>query len=231
MKIEIKLHCPRCQSTSIKKNGIKRDGKQNYCCKECNRQFIGDHNLTYLDCHSNAVKQILFMLARCCGIRDISKITSFSIGKILKTLTQSNYEIKPKQTHYKCLEVDEFWTFVGDKKSKHWLQYVYDRNSGEIVAFVWGGRDAITAQRLKKRIEELNITYDCMSSDHWESFIKIFKPDQQGKFHTVGIEGNNCRLRHRIKRAVRKTCCFSKKVLNHVKAFNLGFFYINHGFV
>ena len=74
------------------------------------------------------------MLARCCGIRDISKITSFSIGKILKTLTQSNYEIKPKQTHYKCLEVDEFWTFVGDKKSKHWLQYVYDRNSGEIVA-------------------------------------------------------------------------------------------------
>lgn len=38
-------------------------------------------------------------------------------------------------------------------------------------------------------------------------------------------------LRHRIKRAVRRTCCFSKKVLNHVKAFNLGFFYINHGFV
>lgn len=175
MEIEIELHCPRCQSTSIKKNGIKHDGKQNYCCKECNRQFIGDHNLTYLGCHSNAVKQILFMLARCCGIRDISKITSFSIGKILKTLTQSNYEIKSKQTHYKCLEVDEFWTFVGDKKIKHWLQYVYDRNSGEIVAFVLGGRDVITTERLKKRVKELNITYDCMSSDHWESFIKIFK--------------------------------------------------------
>ncbi len=90
-----------------------------------------------------------------------------SIGKILKTLTESNYELIPKQSHYKGLEVDEFWTFVGDKKSKHWLQYVYERSSGEIVAFVWGGRDAITAQKLKDRIEELNITYDCIASDHW----------------------------------------------------------------
>jgi insertion element IS1 protein InsB len=231
VKIEIKLHCPRCQSTSIKKNGIKRDAKQNYRCKACGRQFVGDHNLTYLGCHSKAIKLILLMLVRCCGIRDIAKITRFSIGKILKTLTQSNYEILPKKTHYKCLEIDEFWTFVGDKKNKHWLQYVYDRGSGEIVAFVWGGRDAVTAQRLKTRMEELNITYDCIASDHWESFIKIFKPYLQGKYHTVGIEGNNCRLRHRIKRAVRRTCCFSKKVLNHIKAFNLGFFYINHGFI
>ena len=87
-----------------------------------------------------------------------------------------------------------------------------------------GGRDVVTAQKLKMRMEELNITYDCIASDHWESFIKIFKPNHQGKYHTVGIEGNNCRLRHRIKRAVRRTCCFSKKVLNHIKAFDLGSF-------
>ncbi|MDR0713079.1 MAG: IS1 family transposase, partial [Mediterranea sp.] len=29
----------------------------------------------------------------------------------------------------------------------------------------------------------------------------------------------------------RKTCCFSKKLFNHFKAFNLAFFYINFGFV
>lgn len=33
---------------------------------------------------------------------------------------------------------------------------------------------------------------------------------QFGKKHTVGTEGNNCLLRHRLKREVRKTCCFSK---------------------
>ena len=48
---------------------------------------------------------------------------------------------------------------------------------------------------------------------HWEGFIIVFKPTLQGKFHTVGIEGNNCRLRHRIiKRAVRNTCCFEKDI-------------------
>ncbi|MDR1023956.1 MAG: IS1 family transposase, partial [Prevotellaceae bacterium] len=26
-------------------------------------------------------------------------------------------------------------------------------------------------------------------------------------------------------------CCFSKKLFNHLKAFNLAFFYINFGFV
>ncbi|MDR1986262.1 MAG: IS1 family transposase, partial [Treponema sp.] len=28
-----------------------------------------------------------------------------------------------------------------------------------------------------------------------------------------------------------RTCCFSKKLLNHLKAFDLAFFYLNYGFV
>jgi IS1 family transposase len=52
-----------------------------------------------------------------------------------------------------------------------------------------------------------------------------------GKKYTGGTEVNNCRLRRRIRRAFRKTCCFSKKLFNHYKAFNPAFFYINFGFV
>ena len=60
-----------------------------------------------------------------------------------------------------------------------------------------------------------------------------FKEDNHliGKAYTVGIEGNNCELRHRIKRAFRKTCCFSKKQINHLKSFALAFFYINYGYI
>ena len=50
-----------------------------------------------------------------------------------------------------------------------------------------------------------------------------------GKAYTVAIEGNNCKLRNRIKRAFRKTCCFSKKQINHLKT--LAFFYINYGYI
>ena len=40
----------------------------------------------------------------------------------------------------------------------------------------------------------------------------------------MGIEGNNSALRQRIRRVFRKTCCFSKKLRNHRKAFNMAFF-------
>jgi transposase-like protein len=76
MNITITLHCPNCQSTKIKKNGKKACGKQNYLCKNCFRQFIGDHVLTYKGCHSGLVKRILLMLVRGIGIRDISATRS-----------------------------------------------------------------------------------------------------------------------------------------------------------
>ena len=54
---------------------------------------------------------------------------------------------------------------------------------------------------------------------------------QVGKRHTVDIEGNNNRFRQRLRRVFRKTCCFSKKLENHFKAFDLLFHYVNYGWV
>ena len=58
------------------------------------------------------------MLVRVVGIRDVSEIENVSIQKVLSVLTKSNYVIRPKQTHYDSMEVDEFWTYVGEKKNK-----------------------------------------------------------------------------------------------------------------
>ncbi|MDR1054560.1 MAG: hypothetical protein LBL90_01760 [Prevotellaceae bacterium] len=40
-----------------------------------------------------------------------------------------------------------------------------------------------------------------------------------GKKYTVGTEGNNCRLRYRIRRAFRKTCCLSKIICGRLNVF------------
>lgn len=82
--------------------------------------------------------------------------------------------------------------------------------SGEIVAYVWGKRDLATAKKLREKLIELGISYDRIHIDGWDSFLTAFKEDCTyiGKCYTVGIEGNNNRLRHRIRRAFRKTCCF-----------------------
>ena len=78
------------------------------------------------------------------GIRDIAETERVSIGKVLRTLSKSAYQIRPKQNYYESLEVDEFWTFVGNKTNKQWLIYAYHRETGEVVAYVWGKRDLAT---------------------------------------------------------------------------------------
>jgi IS1 family transposase len=96
-----------------------------------------------------------------------------------------------------------------------------------------GKRDLKTVQKLKRRIKRFGISYDKTATDDWDSFLAAFAEDNHdtGKEHTVGIKGNNCRLRHRIRLAFRRTCCFSKKLFNHWKAFDMAFFYINYSFV
>ena len=233
MKITIELKCPHCQSPKIVRNGKKSNRTQNYLCKACGTQFISDSERTYNGTFSHIVDTIKIMFIRGIGIRDISVILKISIGKVLHTLKSSKYQIKPAKTHYGCLEIDEFWTYVGKKTNKIWLIYAYERESGEIVMYVWGKRDLKTAKKLRKRLKRLGITYDYAAIDEWESFVTAFSEDQElvGKEYTVGIEGNNCRLRHRIRRVFRRTCCFSKKLFNHWKAFSMAFFYINYGYV
>jgi hypothetical protein len=75
--------------------------------------------------------------------------------KVLKVLVSGAYKIKPKQNHYGCLEIDEFWTYAGKKQNKARLMYAYDRETGEIVVSnlrfaVWGKRDLKTAKKVEE---------------------------------------------------------------------------------
>jgi IS1 family transposase len=134
----------------------------------------------------------------------------------LKSPQSGTYVINPKKKHYDCLKIDEFWTYAGKKKNKVWLIYAYHRESGEIAAYVWGKRGIKTAKKLRERIKGLGISYGRISTDNWDSFLAVFGEDTHsaGKTHTVGIKRNNCRLRHRIRRAFRRSSCFSKKLCN-----------------
>ncbi|WP_042346672.1 IS1 family transposase, partial [Capnocytophaga canis] len=93
----------------------------------------------------------------------------------------------------------------------------------EIVAWVWGKRNIKTAQKLREKLKKLGVNFDEICTDNWESFASVFQKytHKVGKKYTTDIEGNNTLLRHRIRRAVRKTCCFSKKFENHIKAFEI----------
>jgi transposase-like protein len=170
MYIKIILYCPVCQGANVKKNGKKSSKKQNYLCKDCARQFIGSHALSYKGCHWDLTRKILLMLVRGIGIRDISEIERVSIGKVLSVLVGSNHTIKPRQRHYDRLEADGFWTYVGNKKNKVWLIYACHRETGEIVAYVWGKRNTKTANRLRAKLKANNVNFDTVYTDDWDSF-------------------------------------------------------------
>ena len=90
MKIQITFYCPSFQSTKIVKNGHKSYlEKQNYRCKDCQRQFIGDHNLEYSGCHSSLPQRIKRMFVRGMGIRDVAAVEQISLGKVLTYLRQA----------------------------------------------------------------------------------------------------------------------------------------------
>ena len=116
MKTEILVTCPHCYRAKIVKNGIKKCGKQNFLCKDCNKQFI----LNYKNNGANPSnkKFIISMLLRNCEIRDIETLLKVSRKCILNQLINDaeNVEIIPKKEHYKSVQIDEHWSYIGQKK-------------------------------------------------------------------------------------------------------------------
>jgi IS1 family transposase len=99
--------------------------------------------------------------------------------RLVKVLKSTECRIKPKQSRYDRLEIDEFWTYEGKKKNKVWLIYAYHRGSGEIVAYERGKRKLKKAKKLRKRIRRLGISYDRIGADDRDSFISVFGEDKQ----------------------------------------------------
>jgi insertion element IS1 protein InsB len=73
------------------------------------------------------------------------------------------------------------------------------------VAWVLGGRDAATFQRLYDKVKHLK---DCIFyTDDWDAFAKVLPPERHviGKAHTIDIEHDNSNTRHHLGRFTRRT--------------------------
>ena len=97
------------------------------------------------------------------------------------------------------------------KKNKKWIIKALDRASERTVAWVIGGRDAATFQRLYAKVQHLKgcIFY----TDDWEAFANVLPKERHiiGKAHTVAIERDNSNTRHHLGRMTRRTKIVSKK--------------------
>jgi insertion element IS1 protein InsB len=96
------------------------------------------------------------------------------------------------------------------KKRTRWIIKAVDHCTGRTIAWVLGGRDVETFQRLYDKVKHL--TTCIFYTDDWEAFAQILPKDRHiiGKVYTHAIARDNANTRHHLARMTRKTKVVSK---------------------
>ena len=112
-------------------------------------------------------------------------------------------------------ELDEQWSYVGNKSNQRWLWYAVDHASNTVLAYTFGKRQDTVFEELKTLLEPLGIRR--YYTDDWGAYERHLEADKHevGKQNTQKIERKNLNWRTWIKRLTRKTICFSKLETMH----------------
>jgi len=233
----MRIICVKCKSSQIKKNGQSKYGKQNYKCLECKKQFIGNAKRINEEDKEVIGKLLLERIT----LRGICRVMNISIRWLLyyiKTVYENmpkEIKVKPKQIgklEVTCLEADEMWSFVGNKKNKHWIWIAIDTYSKLVVAFHIGERNKENCQKFYDSIPIELRDKAVFTTDGLELYQLIIPQNRlfvckKGSGLTNTIERFNSILRHRVSRLVRKSLAFSKSLDNHIGAISYFIFHYN----
>ena len=210
------------------KAGKSASGIQRYRCQDndCEiKTFMLDYR--YNACKFGVNKTVVDMAINGSGIRDtgrvlnISKNTVISILKSKKnSIVQVNPNVKflsedkPLDVSFQLVcseaELDEQWSFVGNKSNQRWLWHAVDHATNTVLAFVFGKRKDVVFKELKNLLQPFGISR--YYTDNWGAYERNIatKEHEVGKINTQKIERKNLNFRTWIKRLTRKTICFSK---------------------
>jgi len=228
----IAVRCPHCQSDQIVKRGKTTRGTQRYLCQNtlCAK---GSFLLDYCNrgCLPEAKHTIIDMRLNASGVRDMARSLPICLNTALRELKKKEavlesvntallHTLNPAEVVWDIerageAEVDEMWSFVGNKGNPRWLWHAIDHHTGKVFAYVFGRRkDEVFVQR-KTLLEPFGLT--CHSTDHWGAYTRHLDPDvpSPGKRNTQQIERKHLTLRTRMKRLVRKSICLSKAIQMH----------------
>lgn len=224
---EIEMTCPTCGSHDISKNGTTRRGKQNYKCRDCNRQFVENPQWKPKDKDTRAFVNLLLLekiplsgIARATGVSDswLQGYANAGYETVPKTA-----DVLPKAKGKLNVQMDELWSFVDNKGNKQWVWLAIDADTREIIGCHIGERSRASAIALWQSIPAVYRQCAKVYTDYWEAYLNVIPRQRHvavGKDSglTSYIERLNNTLRQRISRLVRKTLSFSKKLENHIAA-------------
>ncbi len=92
------LYCPDCTSGQTVKNGRIHNGKQNYRCKTCGRQFVEDPQNKIISQESkDLIDKLLLEKLPLAGIARVAEVSE----PWLQDCVNKKYEAVPKQVQSK----------------------------------------------------------------------------------------------------------------------------------
>jgi IS1 family transposase len=227
--VQITLKCPYCGSENVFTHGKDRYRCENPGCSH--KTFKTDYK--YNACAPETKSKIYFATVNGNGTRATARM--LNIGK--NTVTNALKSIEPLIWHinYNYIEaridseidvefvrideaeMDEMWSFYGDKKHQIWLWWAIDHASGEPLAFCFGSREHKYAEELKSLLEQF-FTINIVYSDDNFAYQKTMTDSVVivGKENTQTIERKHLSLRTWCSRLVRKGIRFSKNFNMHI---------------
>lgn len=164
--------------------------------------------------------QIIGLAMNNAGIRDTARALHISINAVVRTLKKlsprnvTTLSLDNLQVQLIC-EVDEMWSFVGNKKRQRWLWYASERRLKRIIAHEFGSRSKKTLRNLLKLLSGFSVAFWCTDGDRAYKDELPKAEHLVGKLYTQRIECENLMLRNRLKRLNRKTLGYSKSSEMH----------------
>ena len=154
------IHCPCCNSSTIRKNGSIHTGKQKYECISCQRQFVENpQNKIIPDETKERIKRSLLervSLEGICRIFDISMpwLLDFmeSTFRSLPEDLNASIVVENSELEVAVMQLDEMWSFVGNKKNTQWLWIAMHSKTRQILAFHVGARTKASGEALMRKL-------------------------------------------------------------------------------
>ncbi len=140
---------PTCGAHDISKNGTTRRGKQNYKCRDCNRQCVEAPQWQPKDKDTRSLVELL--LLEKIPLAGIARATHVS-DSWLQGDANACYEavpkaaaVLPKAQGQLKVQMDELWSFVDHKGNQQWVWLAIDADTREIIGCHIGDRSRKSA--------------------------------------------------------------------------------------
>ncbi len=203
------MKCNNCKESNCIKKGIRNE-KQKYYCRDCRKYF--QLTYTYKRCTPEDEEMIVQLTTEGVGICGISRITGVSKANVINKIRNiSSRIVKPifNETEQEY-EVDEMYTYIGNKETPCYIIYALNKVSRKVIDFAIGGRTKENISKIINQVKLLNPK--CIYTDKLNVYPALMDTIKHNttKYKINRIERMNLNLRTHLKRLSRKTICYSK---------------------